>query len=705
MLVSPVIIGLMQASPVGDSSGNSLSLFERRQNIVEHNFIIDQIAHRDQCPLISSDFTPVGCFHDIDNSWTSFLAQLMETLESADELGKPSAPSLPFLEIPAMAIPEPREIATKEYNADLPRIAVIVDQQPDWTQYDHIFIAYYLVYLQILSLMLLVGYAVDTTPFTITPENAPTKSVSPILVYIRTPPPRVTHDVPIALDVRVRPPVMKMMRFNWEGRSHAIPMSTDSDNYKLHVYMAARGLYSGWPAEFSPSSSARTLRWPLSSVASLQRTASRAAHFILLTIAELPRATTQVIDKTITKVHRAVTQVICRITHILLVLRHALKITVGVITLVSCRVFELVVDVAKRVLRLALYTAVDVVKHVLPDRDAVYNLETAHTTMLYLSTPLAQLLSSLIPALSINNAELFIQNVTTTLFCAASYRASIASWLDSHGTFSSGLVPVPSLTSAIVLARRDWSVRFKGRTTAAIILDFAEITPCIFLFILFKLPGFCLALLSAFVRHRSPNLLDVRSLTVFQGEFIQLSAIGLWLFLADEHGTSPLPRSLWTGADAALHRTPIPHLGRLQAARLSRPRAAQARSTPPRPLGGGRPPRAPQLHLRLPPVGAPAAGRARPAVAVARREVGVQAVHQVCASGCWEEAGGGAGGRCRQGRGRHCARGGEGEGEAAAQAKGEVGAAADVWVVQGEGREEPMVDQATAGAAAQEIRM
>uniref|UniRef100_D8QF02 Uncharacterized protein n=1 Tax=Schizophyllum commune (strain H4-8 / FGSC 9210) TaxID=578458 RepID=D8QF02_SCHCM len=507
MLVSPVIIGLMQASPVGDSSGNSLSLFERRQNIVEHNFIIDQIAHRDQCPLISSDFTPVGCFHDIDNSWTSFLAQLMETLESADELGKPSAPSLPFLEIPAMAIPEPREIATKEYNADLPRIAVIVDQQPDWTQYDHIFIAYYLVYLQILSLMLLVGYAVDTTPFTITPENAPTKSVSPILVYIRTPPPRVTHDVPIALDVRVRPPVMKMMRFNWEGRSHAIPMSTDSDNYKLHVYMAARGLYSGWPAEFSPSSSARTLRWPLSSVASLQRTASRAAHFILLTIAELPRATTQVIDKTITKVHRAVTQVICRITHILLVLRHALKITVGVITLVSCRVFELVVDVAKRVLRLALYTAVDVVKHVLPDRDAVYNLETAHTTMLYLSTPLAQLLSSLIPALSINNAELFIQNVTTTLFCAASYRASIASWLDSH-----------------VLARRDWSVRFKGRTTAAIILDFAEITPCIFLFILFKLPGFCLALLSAF------------------GEFIQLSAIGLWLFLADEHER---PSHIW----------------------------------------------------------------------------------------------------------------------------------------------------------------
>ena len=215
MLVSPVIIGLMQASPVGDSSGNSLSLLERRQNIVEHNFIIDQIAHRDQCPLISSDVTPVGCFHDIDNSWTSFLAQLMETLESADELGKPSAASLPFLEIPAMAIPEPREIATKEYNADLPRIAVVVDQQPDWTQYDHIFTAY-LVYLQILSLMLLVGYAVDTvsakplslrtpvlmipqTPFTITPENTPTKSVSPILVYLRTPPPRVTHDVPIAV--------------------------------------------------------------------------------------------------------------------------------------------------------------------------------------------------------------------------------------------------------------------------------------------------------------------------------------------------------------------------------------------------------------------------------------------------------------------------------------------------------------------------
>ncbi|KAL1673639.1 hypothetical protein EV122DRAFT_282782 [Schizophyllum commune] len=506
MLVSPVIIGLMQASPVGDSSGNSLSLLERRQNIVEHNFIIDQIAHRDQCPLISSDVTPVGCFHDIDNSWSSFLAQLMETLEFADELGKPSAASLPFLEIPAMAIPEPREIATKEHNADLPHIAVVVDQQPDWTQYDHIFTAY-LVYLQILSLMLLVGYAVDTTPFTITPENAPTKSVSPILVYIRTPPPRVTHDIPIALDVRVRPPVMRAMRFNWDGRSHTIPMSTDSDNFKLHVYMAARGLYSGRLPEFSPPSSARTLRWPLSSVASLQRTASQAAHFILLTIAELPRATTQVINKTITKVQRAVIQVICRITHILLVLRHALEITAGVITLVSCRVFELVADVAKRVLRFAFNTAVDVVKYVLPDKDAVYNLETVHTIVLCLSTPLAQLLSSLIPALSIDNAERVVPNVTTTLFCAASYRANIASWLDSH-----------------VLARRDWSVRFRGRPTAAIILDFAEITPCIFLFILFKLPGFCLALLSAF------------------GEFIQLSAIGLWLFLADEHER---PSHIW----------------------------------------------------------------------------------------------------------------------------------------------------------------
>ncbi|KAL1719402.1 hypothetical protein EV715DRAFT_251655 [Schizophyllum commune] len=609
MLVSPVIIGLMQASPVGDSSGNSLSLLERRQNIVEHNFIIDQIAHRDQCPLISSDVTPVGCFHDVDNSWTSFLAQLMETLESADELGKPSAASLPFLEIPAMAIPEPREIATKEYNADLPRIAVVVDQQPDWTQYDHIFTAY-LVYLQILSLMLLVGYAVDTvsaeppslrtpvltipqTPFTITPENARTKSVSPILVYIRTPPPRVTYDVPIA--------VRSICMFTWQRAGSIVAGCSCSSQNFPH------------PPPHVPFDG---LSLTYLTAAQLQRTASQAAHFILLTIAELPRATTQVIDKTIAKVQRAVTQVICRITHILLVLRHALEITVGVITLVSCRVFELVVDVAKRVIRFAFDTAVDVVKYVLPDKDAVYNLETAHTIMLCLSTPLAQLLSSLIPALSIDNAERVVPNVTTTLFCAASYRASIASWLDSHGTFSSGPVPAPSLTPAVVLARRDWSVRFRGRPTAAIILDFAEITPCIFLFILFKLPSFCLALLSAF------------------GEFIQLSAIGLWLFLADEH------------ADAPPHRTPLPHLGSLQAARLPRPRAAQARPAPPRPLGGGRPPRAHELHPRLPPVGAPAPDRARPAVAVARGEVGVQV-------GCREEgqAGGGAEGGGEEGGG------------------------------------------------------
>ncbi|KAL1658395.1 hypothetical protein GGF50DRAFT_108611 [Schizophyllum commune] len=614
MLVSPVIIGLMQASPVGDSSGNSLSLLKRRQNIVEHNFIIDQIAHRDQCPLISSNVTPVGCFHDIDNSWTSFLAQLMETLESEDEPGMPSAPSLPFLEIPAMAIPEPREIATKEYNADLPRIAVVVDQQPEWTKFDHIFTAY-LVYLQIFSLMLLVGYAVDTvsaeplslrtpvltipqTPFTITPENAPTKSVSPILVYIRTPPPRVTHDVPIA--------VRSICMFTWQRAGSIVAGSQNFPHPPPHVPFDGLSL-------------------TYLTAAQLQRTASQAAHFILLTIAELPRATTQVIGKTIAKVQRAVTQVICRITHILLVLRHALEITAGVITLVSCRVFELVTDVAMRILRFAFNTAVDEAKHVLPDKDAVYNLETAHMIMLCLSTPLAQLLSSLIPALSIDNAERVVPNVTTTLFCAASYRASIASWLDSHGTFSSGPVPVPSLTPAVVLARRDWSVRFRGRTTAAIILDFAEIIPCIFLFILFKLPSFCLALLSAF------------------GEFIQLSAIGLWLFLADEHGA-----------------TPLPHLGSLQAARLPRPRAAQARPAPPRPLGGGRPPRAQELHPRLPPVSAPAPDRARPAVALARGEVGVQVVH-------------------------------------------EVGAAADVRDVQGEGCEEPAVEQAAAGAAAQEV--
>ncbi|KAL1726960.1 hypothetical protein EV714DRAFT_254346 [Schizophyllum commune] len=626
MLVSPVIIGLMQASPVGDSSGNSLSLLERRQNIVEHNFIIDQIAHREQCPLISSDVTPVGCFHDIDNSWSSFLAQLMETLEFADELGKPSAPSLPFLEIPAMAIPEPREIATKEYNADLPRIAVVVDQQPDWTQYDHIFTAY-LVYLQILSLMLLVGYAVDTvsaeslslrtpvltipqTPFTITPENAPTKSVSPILVYIRTPPPRVTHDVPIA--------VRSMCSLPYQ------PSDPTSSSICMSTWQRAGSIVAGCVCEMrlrrQPNFPHPPPHVPLDGLsltyltaAQLQRTAAQAAHFILLTIAELPRATVQVIDKTIAKVQRAVTQVICRITHILLVLRHALEITVGVITLVSCRVYKLVVDVAKRIIRFAFNTAVDVVKYVLPDEDAVYNLETAHTIMLCLSKPLAQLLSSLIPALSLDNAERVVPNVTTTLCCAASYRASIVSWLDSHGMFSTGPVPVPSLTPAVVLARRDWSVRFGGRTTAAIILDFAEITPCIFLFILFKLPSFCLALLSAF------------------GEFIQLSAIGLWLFLADEHGA-----------------TPIPHLGSLQAARLPRPRAAQARPAPPRPLGGGRPPRAHELHPRLPPVGAPAAGRARPAVAVARGEVGVQV-------GCREEgeAGGGAeGGGGYRGRAR-----------------------------------------------------
>ena len=181
---------------------------------------------------------------------------------------------------------------------------------------------------------------------------------------------------------------MRAMRFNWDGRSHDIPMSTDSDNFKLHVYMAARGLYSGRVRtmrnasssatcadtilqlpEFSPSSSARTLRWPLSSVASvsrhaahyvvtyltaaqLQRTASQAAHFILLTIAELPRATVQVINKTIAKVQRAVTQVICGVTHILLVLRYALETTVGAITLVSCRVFELVADLVKHTVML-----------------------------------------------------------------------------------------------------------------------------------------------------------------------------------------------------------------------------------------------------------------------------------------------------------------------------------------------------------------
>ncbi|KAL1740284.1 hypothetical protein HDZ31DRAFT_68088 [Schizophyllum fasciatum] len=65
MLVSPLIVGLIQAAPAGDGGGNGMSLLELHQGLMAHNHILDLAVHTDHCAPVSATESQLTFFHTI----------------------------------------------------------------------------------------------------------------------------------------------------------------------------------------------------------------------------------------------------------------------------------------------------------------------------------------------------------------------------------------------------------------------------------------------------------------------------------------------------------------------------------------------------------------------------------------------------------------------------------------------------------------